>query len=178
MTSADVLVLALLLLAFAVAEGGILVVRGIGAPDVPVAQRNDVTVLSWNTLGDSVPAQVIAEVAAQNHATVLTLPETTADRARQVAGLLAAGGSRYTVLSVSQQAGIPREEAQARLEQFQTTYQQYTQQAAEQAREAADVAANTVAQMSFWSVVALILGGILAAVGGNMGTPRDLRLMP
>jgi endonuclease/exonuclease/phosphatase (EEP) superfamily protein YafD len=100
-------VLALLLLAFAVAEGGILLSRGIGAPDVPVAQRNDVTVLSWNTLGDSVPAQVIADVATQNHATVLALPETTADRARQVARLLAANGSDYAVFSVSQQAGIP-----------------------------------------------------------------------
>lgn len=78
---------------------------------------------------------------------------------------------------IAQQAGIPREEAQARLEQFQQTYQQYTQQAAEQARQAAEVAANTVAQVSFWSVVALVIGGVLAAVGGGMGTPRDLRLL-
>jgi endonuclease/exonuclease/phosphatase (EEP) superfamily protein YafD len=99
-------VLALLLVAFAVAEGGVLVSRGIGAPDVPVAQQDDVTVLSWNTLGDSVPAPVIARVAKENHATVLTLPETTAARARQVARLLAADGTRYAVFSTSQQAGI------------------------------------------------------------------------
>lgn len=98
---------ALVLVAFAVAEGGVLVVRGVGAPDMPVAQTNDVTVLSWNTLGDSVPAQVIARVAAENRATVVTLPETTEARAEQVAQLLAAQGEHYSVFSASQQAGIP-----------------------------------------------------------------------
>jgi endonuclease/exonuclease/phosphatase (EEP) superfamily protein YafD len=100
-------VLALLLVAFAAAEAGVLVVRGVGAPDVPVVQTNDVTLLSWNTLGDSVPAQVIARVAQENRATVLALPETTAGRARQVAGLLADEGAHYSVFAVSQQAGIP-----------------------------------------------------------------------
>jgi endonuclease/exonuclease/phosphatase (EEP) superfamily protein YafD len=100
-------VLSLLLVAFAVAVSGVLVVRGVGAPDVPVAQRNDVTVLSWNTLGDSVPAPVIARVAQENRATVVALPETTEPRAQQVAGLLAAEGLHFQVFSSSQQAGIP-----------------------------------------------------------------------
>jgi hypothetical protein len=76
---------------------------------------------------------------------------------------------------ISQQAGVPREEAERRLTEFQQTYQQYSQQAAEQARQTADAAANTIAQVSFWSVVALLIGGVLAAVGGSLGTPRDLR---
>jgi endonuclease/exonuclease/phosphatase (EEP) superfamily protein YafD len=100
-------VLALLLVAFAVVVSGVQLARGIGAPDLPVAQQYDVTVLSWNTLGDSVPAPVIARVAQENKATVVTLPETTAGRARQVAALLAAGGVRFQVFSSSQQAGIP-----------------------------------------------------------------------
>ena len=99
--------LALVLLAFAVAVGGVQLTRGVGAPDVPVAQRYDVTVLSWNTLGDSVPAQVIARAARENRATVVTLPETTEDRARQVARLLADDGADYRVFSSSQQTGIP-----------------------------------------------------------------------
>jgi hypothetical protein len=74
---------------------------------------------------------------------------------------------------ISQQAGIPREEAEQRLEQFQTTYNEYAQRTAEQARQAAQAAAETVAQVSFWSVVALVLGAILAAVGGSLGTPRE-----
>lgn len=75
---------------------------------------------------------------------------------------------------IAQQAGISREEAEQRLTQFQATYRDYSQRAAEQARQTAEVAASTVAQVSFWSVVALVLGALLAAVGGRMGTPRDL----
>ena len=76
---------------------------------------------------------------------------------------------------IAQQAGIPREEAERRLSQFQPTYREYSQQAAEQARQAAEAAASTVSQVSFWSVVALVLGALLAAIGGRLGTPRDLR---
>lgn len=76
---------------------------------------------------------------------------------------------------ISQQAGIPPQEAEQRLNQFQQTYQEYTQQATQQAREAADAAASTVASVSFWSVLGLLIGAALAAAGGSMGTPRDLR---
>lgn len=100
-------VLALLLLAFAVAVSAVLLTRGVGAPDLPVAARYDVTVLSWNTLGDSVPAPVIARAAREDRATVIALPETTEGRARQVATLLAGSGADYQVFSSSQQAGVP-----------------------------------------------------------------------
>ena len=100
-------VLALLLVGYSVAVTGVLLVRGIGAPDVPVAQRDDLTVLSWNTLGDSVSADVIAQAAAENRADVVTLPETTRARAEQVAALLAERGMRFRVFATSQQDGIP-----------------------------------------------------------------------
>lgn len=76
---------------------------------------------------------------------------------------------------ISQQAGVPREEAERRLNEFQSTYRDYSQRAAAQAREAAQAAAATVAQVSFWSVVALVVGAILAAIGGSLGTPQDDR---
>ena len=104
---AAALALQLLLVGYSVAVSGVLLARGVGAPDVPVAQDYDVTVLSWNTLGDSVPAAAIAQAAAQNGADVIALPETTRARARQVAALLAAQGSRFRVFSASQQTGIP-----------------------------------------------------------------------
>ena len=89
----------------------------------------------------------------------------------------AAPQDREAALNViTQQAGIPREEAERRLDQFQQTYREYTQRASEEARQAADAAADTVAQASFWSVVALVLGAILGAIGGRIGAPRDLRL--
>jgi hypothetical protein len=74
---------------------------------------------------------------------------------------------------ISQQAGIPREQAEQRLTEFQATYRDYTAQAAEQARQTAQTAAETVSQVSFWAVVALVLGAALAALGGYLGTPRD-----
>ncbi len=120
-------VVALLLVAFAASEVGVLVVRGVGAPDVPVAEQNDVTVLSWNTLGDSVPAQVIARVAEENRATVVTLPETTETRAHQVADLLAdAGVGRYAVFAVSQQAGIPSRSTSVLVSTALGTYKKVT----------------------------------------------------
>lgn len=100
-------ILSLLLVVYSASVGGVMLLRGIGAPDVPVAQRYDLTVVGWNTLGDSVPAESIAAVAAENGADVVALPETTKDRARQVARLLAADGKRFQVFSSSQQAGIP-----------------------------------------------------------------------
>ena len=74
---------------------------------------------------------------------------------------------------ISQQAGIPRQQAEQRLTEFKDTYRQYSQQAAEQARQTAQAAAETVSQVSFWSVVALVLDAALAALGGRLGTPRD-----
>lgn len=74
---------------------------------------------------------------------------------------------------IAQQAGIPREEAQQRLDQFQETYRQYAQQAEQQTRQAAQAAAATVAQVSFWSVVGLAIGAILAALAGALGSRSE-----
>lgn len=74
---------------------------------------------------------------------------------------------------IAQQAGIPREEAQQRLDQFQQTYRQYAQQAEQEARQAAQAAASTVAQVSFWSVVGLVLGALLAALAGALGSRSE-----
>lgn len=74
---------------------------------------------------------------------------------------------------IAQQTGIPREDAERRLNDFQATYRDYAQRAAEQARQTAQTAAETVSQVSFWSVVTLVLGAVLAAIGGRLGTPRD-----
>jgi endonuclease/exonuclease/phosphatase (EEP) superfamily protein YafD len=100
-------VVSLVLLAFAVAVGGLQLVRGVGAPDVPVAGEFDVTVLSWNTLGDGVPAATIAQAVARDDADVVALPETTEPRAREVAALLAEQGRRFRVFAASQQDGVP-----------------------------------------------------------------------
>lgn len=74
---------------------------------------------------------------------------------------------------IAQQAGIPREQAEQRLGEFQGTYRQYAQQAEQQTRQAAQAATAAVAKVSFWSVVALVIGAVLAGLGGSLGSRRD-----
>ncbi|TFC91041.1 MULTISPECIES: endonuclease/exonuclease/phosphatase family protein [Cryobacterium] len=71
--------LVVLLLLFGVGNAGVLAVRGVGAPaSAPVAETTDaVTVLSWNTLGDEPGAAAIADLALEQNADVVALPETT-----------------------------------------------------------------------------------------------------
>jgi polyhydroxyalkanoate synthesis regulator phasin len=75
---------------------------------------------------------------------------------------------------IVQETGVTREEAQAQLQQLQTQYQEAAAAAEEQARQAAQATAQAVSQGAFWSFVALLCGAIAAAVGGLVGTPRDL----
>ncbi len=75
---------------------------------------------------------------------------------------------------VVQQTGVTREEAEAQLQQLQTQYEEARAAAEEQARAAAQATSEAISQGAFWSFVALLLGAIAAAVGGLMGTPKDL----
>lgn len=93
--------LAAVLLVFAGSSAWVLLQRGIGAPGIPAAASDDLTVLSWNTLGDSVPAAEIARVALADHADVVALPETSAATARAVAARMRAGGRPVTPHTVA-----------------------------------------------------------------------------
>jgi polyhydroxyalkanoate synthesis regulator phasin len=77
---------------------------------------------------------------------------------------------------IVQRTGVTREEAAAQLQQLQTQYQEARAAAEEQARHAAQAASETVSQGAFWSFAALLCGAIAAAVGGLVGTPRDLSI--
>lgn len=68
---------------------------------------------------------------------------------------------------IARQAGLSREQAEQRLDEFQAGYRQLAQQAREGAAAAAEAAA-------FAAFVALLVGLVLAAVGGAVGTPRRL----
>lgn len=86
--------LIVLSLLFGVTNAGILFSRGLGA--APAAQAaptaESVTVLSWNTLGDAPGAAVIAQLALEEKAQVVTLPETTKETGIAVAEAMRAGG--------------------------------------------------------------------------------------
>jgi hypothetical protein len=79
-----------------------------------------------------------------------------------------------TATEMARRTGIPPEQARARLQEWQQRAQRAMDQAEQQARQAAEVAANTASQAGIWSFVALLIGGVAGAIGGMVGTPRDL----
>jgi endonuclease/exonuclease/phosphatase (EEP) superfamily protein YafD len=84
--------LGVLMLVFALANIAILAGRGAGDGAFATKGPADLTVLSWNTLGDATGAQAIAELALETEADVVALPETTAELAGEVAALLSSAG--------------------------------------------------------------------------------------
>jgi endonuclease/exonuclease/phosphatase (EEP) superfamily protein YafD len=89
--------LAALLLAFALVNVVVLASRGFGNAPIPSTGSTRLTVMSWNTLGDAPGAEVIAKLAIDSGADIVTLPETTEDTASTVARLMAAGGHPMAV---------------------------------------------------------------------------------
>lgn len=77
--------LALLLFAFAGIQLAVLSTRGAG--DTAFAEKlpGDVTVLSWNTLGDEVAPETVVGLVTETDADIVVLPETTEDYGAAVA---------------------------------------------------------------------------------------------
>lgn len=69
--------LAAVVLAFCLINVAVLATRGVTEPGFQTAGESDVTVLSWNTLGDAPGASVVAQLAIDTGAQVVVLPETT-----------------------------------------------------------------------------------------------------
>ncbi|QYH36756.1 endonuclease/exonuclease/phosphatase family protein [Salinibacterium sp. M195] len=80
--------LAVVSLAFIAVSLVVLASRGFGSPAFETKAEGDVTVLSWNTLGDAPGAAAIAELAILNDADVVTLPETTRELGFEIAQLM------------------------------------------------------------------------------------------
>jgi endonuclease/exonuclease/phosphatase (EEP) superfamily protein YafD len=85
--------IATLLILFAGISGAILVERGLGNTSFVTKESNDITVLAWNTLGNATGAETIAQVAIEEEADVVSLPETTGAVATEVAVLMRNAGS-------------------------------------------------------------------------------------
>ena len=85
---------AVLMLAFSIASAAVLVGRGVGgATDAePVTDDGGLTVLAWNTLGDSPGAQAIADLAIETGADIVSLPETTEATAIETAEIMRDAG--------------------------------------------------------------------------------------
>ncbi|MCU1507965.1 MAG: endonuclease/exonuclease/phosphatase family protein [Glaciihabitans sp.] len=112
--------LALLFVVYCALTLAVLTSRGFDSKPLPAATSSDLTVLSWNTLGNAPGQQEIARVALASSADIVVLPETTSGTGNAVAALMAASGhpmyaysrhfdvispSRSTTLLISQKLG-------------------------------------------------------------------------
>jgi endonuclease/exonuclease/phosphatase (EEP) superfamily protein YafD len=93
--------LAIVLLGFSAISLAVLSTRGFGNGGFESAANNDITVLSWNTLGGAPGAQTIATLALDSGAEIVSLPETTDATGLEVAALMSAGGSPMWVYTVA-----------------------------------------------------------------------------
>lgn len=96
--------LVVVLLVFAVANTGILAVRGINQADVSIATAgvdDSITVLSWNTRGEEPGIDAIVELALSSGADIVALPETTDELGTEVALAMKAGGRPMWVWSLN-----------------------------------------------------------------------------
>jgi hypothetical protein len=106
-------------------------------------------------------------------------PEAAKDELVSIMGRVLTGqqdvgqARERAVQIISQQAGIPPEEAQARIQQIEDQVTQMRQQAEETARQSAQAAAETLSSASLWSFAALVIAAIAAAIGGAIGTRRE-----
>jgi len=84
--------LAALALAFAVANAAILGVRGAVGGPMPEALPGSITVLAWNTLGETTSAEQVADLVAETQADAVSLSESGHDYGAAVVSLLAERG--------------------------------------------------------------------------------------
>ena len=85
--------IALIFLVFALINGAVIASRGLGNTSFETAGDNDLTVLTWNTLGDAPGAKAIAELALESGADIVVLPETTEELSVEVAQAMRTAGS-------------------------------------------------------------------------------------
>lgn len=92
---------AVLLLGFILLSAAVVSSRGLGNPAFETRGDNDVTVLTWNTLGDAPGAEAIANLAIDTGADIISLPETTEAAGIAVAELMREAGKPMWVHTVA-----------------------------------------------------------------------------
>ncbi len=94
------LALAVVMALFAAGNVAVIAARGTGGSDA-AGDASSVTVLSWNTLGEVPDAATIADLALEEGADVVVLPETTGPLGEEVAIAMRDGGSPMWVHTVA-----------------------------------------------------------------------------
>lgn len=104
--------------------------------------------------------------------TIADRPDAAASLGSSVTKLLSGDGeteaNKEAVVEFLTTSGsnMSREDATEAIDRWQTSYNQTVQQAEIEAREVSDKAASGIAKAAGWTFIALLLGGISAAVGG------------
>jgi endonuclease/exonuclease/phosphatase (EEP) superfamily protein YafD len=93
--------IAIVFVVFGAVSLAVLASRGTGDDDFATKRDSAITVLSWNTLDGAPGAQVVADVALDADADVLTLPETSRATGDAIAAIMAAAGRPMTVFAVT-----------------------------------------------------------------------------
>jgi endonuclease/exonuclease/phosphatase (EEP) superfamily protein YafD len=93
--------LAIVLLGFALLSTAVLASRGFGSTAFESPNDSDVTVLTWNTLGDAPGAEAIADLALDAGADIVVLPETGSELGIDAAARMTAAGSPMTPFTYS-----------------------------------------------------------------------------
>ena len=96
--------LAVILVALAAGNAGVLLARGSGAP----AADGEVTVLAWNTLGGAVAPEDIADLVLATGADIVSLPETDERAVAAVARLVRTGGREMSAATAYGATGDSR----------------------------------------------------------------------
>jgi endonuclease/exonuclease/phosphatase (EEP) superfamily protein YafD len=91
--------LSILLLVFVVANSWVLITRGFDNAALVEENKDDITVMTWNTMGGSPAPLAIAELAISTDADIIALPETNALTASSVKAILDESGRRMTLLT-------------------------------------------------------------------------------
>ncbi len=93
--------LALLAMLFALVNGAVLSTRGFGNEAFPTRAPAELSVLTWNTLGDAPGAERIAELVIAEQADIVVLPETSQETAVAIAELTRDAGRPMWVYSIA-----------------------------------------------------------------------------
>jgi endonuclease/exonuclease/phosphatase (EEP) superfamily protein YafD len=93
--------LAAVALVFALLNTAVLASRGFGGAPQSARVAADLTVMSWNSFGDAPGPEAIAKLAIDSDADVVSLPETTEETAKAVAGLMTTAGLPMTSHTVA-----------------------------------------------------------------------------
>ena len=93
--------LAVIALVFTAINVAVLASRGFGNESFPTRSPAELSVLSWNTLGEAPGAAGIADLALEEVADIVVLPETTAETAEAIAVILREAGRPMWVYTVA-----------------------------------------------------------------------------